>query len=38
MREYSELEKVRLQKLDRLRAAGMDPFPPRANGQSRGSS
>src|SRR5258706_16478645 len=30
MREYSELEKIRLQKLDRLRAAGMDPYPPRA--------
>jgi lysyl-tRNA synthetase class 2 len=30
MRDYSELEKIRLQKLDRLRAAGMDPYPPRA--------
>ncbi len=30
MREYSELEKIRLQKLDRLRAAGMDPYPSRA--------
>ena len=30
MREYTELEKIRLQKLDRLRAAGMDPYPPRA--------
>jgi lysyl-tRNA synthetase class 2 len=30
MREYSELEKIRLQKLDRLRAAGMEPYPPRA--------
>ena len=30
MREYSELDKIRLQKLDRLRAAGMDPYPPRA--------
>src|SRR5215831_15894303 len=30
MREYSELEKIRLQKLERLRAAGMEPYPPRA--------
>src|SRR5438046_1733677 len=30
MREYSELEKIRLQKLDRLRAAGIDPYPARA--------
>src|SRR5258707_12403102 len=30
MRDYSELEKIRLQKMDRLRAAGMDPYPPRA--------
>jgi lysyl-tRNA synthetase class 2 len=30
MREYSELEKIRLQKLVRLRAAGMEPYPARA--------
>jgi lysyl-tRNA synthetase class 2 len=30
MRDYSELEKVRLQKLERLRAAGMEPYPGRA--------
>jgi lysyl-tRNA synthetase class 2 len=30
MREYSELEKIRLQKLERLRAAGMEPYPSRA--------
>ena len=30
MREYTELEKVRLQKLERLRAAGMEPYPTRA--------
>ena len=30
MREYSELEKIRLEKLDRLRAAGMEPYPARA--------
>ena len=30
MREISELEKVRLQKLERLRAAGQEPYPPRA--------
>jgi lysyl-tRNA synthetase, class II len=27
MREYSELEKIRLAKLERLRAAGMEPYP-----------
>ena len=30
MREYSELEKIRLQKLARLREAGMEPYPSRA--------
>ena len=30
MRDYSELEKIRLQKLERLRAAGMEPYPSRA--------
>ncbi len=30
MREYSELEKVRLAKMERLRAAGMEPYPTRA--------
>src|SRR5258706_10878425 len=30
MRDYTELEKVRLQKLERLRAAGMEPYPSRA--------
>src|SRR6185436_13925552 len=30
MREYSELEKIRLAKMDRLRAAGMEPYPSRA--------
>jgi lysyl-tRNA synthetase class 2 len=30
MREYSELEKIRLQKMERLRAAGMEPYPTRA--------
>jgi lysyl-tRNA synthetase class 2 len=30
MREYSELEKVRLEKMERLRAAGMEPYPSRA--------
>jgi lysyl-tRNA synthetase class 2 len=30
MNEPSELERIRLQKLDRLRAAGMEPYPPRA--------
>ena len=29
MREYSELEKIRLAKLERLRAAGMEPYPTR---------
>jgi len=29
MGEYSELEKIRLAKLERLRAAGMEPYPPR---------
>ena len=29
MSELGELEKVRLQKLDRIRAAGMEPFPAR---------
>jgi len=29
MREYSGLEKIRLAKLERLRAAGMEPYPPR---------
>jgi lysyl-tRNA synthetase class 2 len=29
MREYSELEKIRLAKLERLRAAGMEAYPPR---------
>jgi lysyl-tRNA synthetase, class II len=29
MREHTELEKVRLQKLERLRAAGMEPYPGR---------
>jgi len=30
MREYTELEKIRLAKMERLRAAGMAPYPPRA--------
>jgi lysyl-tRNA synthetase class 2 len=30
MREYSELEKIRLAKLERLRAAGLEPYPVRA--------
>lgn len=30
MREYSELEKIRLAKMERLRAAGMEPYPSRA--------
>jgi lysyl-tRNA synthetase class 2 len=30
MREPTELERVRLEKLARLRAAGIDPYPPRA--------
>ncbi len=30
MREYTELEKIRLAKLERLRAAGMEPYPTRA--------
>ena len=30
MREYTELEQARLRKLERLRAAGQDPYPPRA--------
>ncbi len=30
MREYSELENVRLEKMERLRAAGMEPYPSRA--------
>jgi lysyl-tRNA synthetase class 2 len=30
MREYSELEAIRLAKLERLRAAGMEPYPARA--------
>jgi lysyl-tRNA synthetase class 2 len=30
MREYSELEKVRLAKMERLRAAGMEPYPTHA--------
>ncbi len=29
MRDYSELEKIRLAKMERLRAAGMEPYPPR---------
>ena len=29
MREYSELQKVRLAKLERVRAAGMEPYPTR---------
>jgi len=30
MREYTDLEKIRLAKMERLRAAGMEPYPPRA--------
>jgi lysyl-tRNA synthetase, class II len=30
MRQYTELEKIRLEKLERLRAAGMEPYPARA--------
>ena len=30
MREYSELEKIRLAKLERLRVAGMEPYPTHA--------
>jgi lysyl-tRNA synthetase class 2 len=30
MREYTDLEKIRLQKMERLRAAGMEPYPTRA--------
>ncbi len=30
MREYTDLEKVRLAKLERLRAAGLEPYPARA--------
>ncbi|MGH2523871.1 MAG: lysine--tRNA ligase, partial [Anaerolineales bacterium] len=30
MRDYTELEKIRLAKMERLRAAGMEPYPPRA--------
>ncbi|MGQ0603515.1 MAG: lysine--tRNA ligase [Anaerolineales bacterium] len=30
MRDYTELEKIRLAKLERLRAAGMEPYPTRA--------
>ena len=30
MPEYSHLEKIRLQKLEELRAEGIEPFPPRA--------
>lgn len=30
MREYSELERIRLEKLARLRAAGLEPYPARA--------
>jgi len=30
MRDYSELEQARLRKLELLRAAGHDPYPPRA--------
>lgn len=30
MREYTELEKVRLGKMERLRAAGQEPYPTRA--------
>jgi len=30
MREYTELEKIRLAKLERLRTAGFEPYPPRA--------
>ena len=29
--EYSELEKIRLQKVERIRAAGDEPYPTRAN-------
>jgi lysyl-tRNA synthetase class 2 len=29
MRQYSDLEKIRLTKLERLRAAGMEPYPTR---------
>jgi lysyl-tRNA synthetase class 2 len=30
MRDFSELERIRLAKLERLRAAGMEPYPTRA--------
>jgi len=30
MAEYTSLEKIRLQKIEELRAEGIDPFPPRA--------
>ncbi len=30
MRDYTELEKIRLAKLEKLRAAGMEPYPTRA--------
>ena len=30
MKEYSELEKIRRQKMERLRAAGMEPYPAHA--------
>jgi len=29
--EYSNLEKIRLEKIERLRAENIDPYPTRAN-------
>ena len=30
MTDYTSLEKIRLQKIEELRAEGIDPYPPRA--------